>query len=496
MTAVVDDNDGNGDWAAGTDSDTGSASASAANILQNVGLFDGTTQIGKYKSPNATTGSITFTGLNWKIPKGQTKLLLVKANLSKNANANNANDQVGIILNDADNVTAENSTGDSVSATLSPTNGPNTNNGNWASSSPNVYITVAQNGTLTVSAPPTQVEDQIVIAGQKEVKMAIFKVKSQYEDFTIKKLTLNLVGANANRALHNLIIKYPTGSNSKKPTTLDGKTTVPAPQSGNEVKFDGLNFKVPKDNDNIYFEVYGDFQSIQEGSTNGAQTGDTVSVSWPSVNDSTKFEAVGEGSGTSVYNSGSAITSNKSYLRRGVPTIAYVGKSPGTISFGTEVQVAKILIKAVANNIDLYKLTLNVSANGLDITGSNGLNTANGWKIYDSLNDSTLLASATYDVTNSKVSFTFTTPKTITPTGKTYIIKAPVKEDDSQASKGVLGIKVAKDAAAVADSTAGVIASTNSFVWSDRSAASHSVNTGDWTNGYKLTMPGDYFYIQ
>ena len=54
-----------------------------------VRLYDGATQLGTDQSINTTTHEVTFSGLNWEIPSGQTKVLSVKANIATSPSGTN-----------------------------------------------------------------------------------------------------------------------------------------------------------------------------------------------------------------------------------------------------------------------------------------------------------------------------------------------------------------------------------------------------------------------
>lgn len=499
------------DWAAGTDADTygtESSTASAANILQNMALYDGDTRISTLESPNSSTGSMTFTGLNWKIPKGETKVLTVKTDLGKNARAGNYNDQIGVILSAATSVSAEDSGGSSVTATVA-SGGVNTNSGTYTSASPNVYLTIAQSGTLTVSAPASQVEDQIVIANRENVKLAKFKVKALDESFTVKKLTLTLddtLDGEPNRTLKGLKIKYPT--NSSTPTILDGASTVSVGASDTDVTFDGLLFAVPKDNDNVEFEVYANFQDIQAGATTGPQTGDQVKVTVKAVTaNQDEFEATGDGSGDVISTNAAVTGTGTATLRDSVPTVTYVG-TQGSIQFSSEAEILDFKITAdSAGNIDVKQIEFLVSANGLNTTTL----TATDWSLYKTSNLNTPLDSALATLISGssyRVVFNFDTAQTVSSTGETYRVKGPIAEDTgtgADATQAVLNIKIAQD---VTDGTAATAAAatmagtsnggetTNNFVWSDRTAPSHSPLTADWANGYKLSIPTSFFAVR
>lgn len=506
VVAVVENGDNASNtpsWAAGTETEN-SSTASAANIVQNVALYDGTTMVSKLESPNTSTGSITFSGITWKIAKGETKTLTLKADLSKNARAGDINDRISFIIAGATAVTAEDAEGDSVSATVSAS-GVNTKSGTWATASPDVFLTVAQTGTLTVSAPASQVEDQTVVAGRSDVKLARFKVKALEENFTVKKLTLDVVGTTATRTLKNLMVKYPT--KASEPTVRDGSSTVSvgaSTASSVEVTFDGLNLAVGKDNDNVEFEVFGNFQDIQAGSTSGPQTGDTVQIKVAAVtSDQDKFEATGDGSGDVVTTNAAVTTTGTVTVRDSVPTVTYVGTKKD-IQYSSEADILDFKVTAdSAGNVDYYQIEFLVSANGVDTTT---LTTADGWKLFKTSNLNTNLDTATaanISGTSYRVTFTLSTPQTVSSSGETYRVRGPIAQDTgtgADATDAVINIKVAQDETAATNDTAANVAAlgqtANNFVWSDRSKPSHSASSTDWANGYKLSIPTEFFTVR
>ncbi|MBU0981880.1 hypothetical protein KKC94_04280 [Patescibacteria group bacterium] len=218
-------------------------------------------------------------------------------------------------------------------------------------------------GTLSMQQPAAQVSDQLSVTGAKDVFIGTFKVKATVENFTIKKLTLTVPEAAAD-SVNTVIIEYPT--DFANPSNLDGSEEVSL--VNNTATFSALSFAVPKNNDNVIFEVY---VTLSEHSDKGgsADTGDAVSITVDLGENA--FEAIGQDTGKSM-NGGDLIvnhplTTNNVYVFKSVPTITTEQLGNGNhLIMGLQTEVFRF--KVAANNggdIALAGLKLRTAYSGI-----------------------------------------------------------------------------------------------------------------------------------
>lgn len=157
------------DWAEG---------ANVREVISQVQLFDNGNSISNTKSISGT--SVTFDGMDWDIPAGQTKELNVKVGISSTAPRNNNNDLISIGI-PANGIEAEYGGGTSISAIGLPVN---------TGTTPSVYQIVTESGTLSVALAPDTPSSNLVILGKDEIPVTKIEFTANNEDMIIRKLRI------------------------------------------------------------------------------------------------------------------------------------------------------------------------------------------------------------------------------------------------------------------------------------------------------------------
>lgn len=317
----------------GTGADSG---LSVGNLVSGVMLYDGSTGTLLSNSPtsnnlNSSTGTIQFNNLNWTIPAGQTKTLLVKANLSTNATSGSS-DVFSFDINATTDVTALDNNSNTINAGTSDPNG---------STSPSSIMTVSNAGTLTVSAAPATPIAEAKYWGQQDTEFARYRFRADNDAFLIE--TLNLMStdtaANVTSNVDQVKIQYTNkaGATVTAVGTLNGGS-VPSVSFG----FAGDNRPyVPKDS-SMDIIVLANLKTKAAGATSEVN----FSLDFSGGN-ADEFRAVGEGSGGVVDGSASGvanITANNMYVFRVFPKFTQETLAGGE-PLGTK-DVMKFTIKA------------------------------------------------------------------------------------------------------------------------------------------------------
>ncbi len=162
----------------------GDSNLKVGNLVQSVSLYEA--ESGKLLSSGPTTnnlsnstGTIVFNSLNWDIPGGATRTLLVRTNLSSNATSGSS-DFVAFDIAATTDVTAL----DGNNNTINP--GSATPNG---TTSPTRVLTVANSGSVTVSLAPGP-QKHALYWGQTGDEVSRFTFNATNEGQYIERLTL------------------------------------------------------------------------------------------------------------------------------------------------------------------------------------------------------------------------------------------------------------------------------------------------------------------
>lgn len=478
MAGYIDE-DADGDYSAGSEN-----SIYLKNTINSVTIYDDAGNKLADSKNVGTDGTAVFSNMTFKISAGGSKkIVLTVDQIATTAPQGSTNDAFGF---DLTSVTAVNSNGNSVTVTPGYPNGGGTVIS--PTNDPRVAITVAFAGSLTIANADNMMGDKTVVAGTDGLLTARFKATAANEDFMIKKLNFEVANLTrgATTAVEYVYIIYPD-----KNGTLKTSIKSPLIDGTNGVKlanFNNLDMYVPKDDTTITFEVYIDTNTVVSGATN---SGDRIRITFDATDATDEFEAIGQSSGTTIVDSVTSMDAdisngNSIALYKSIPTFLTNTAKSGCPTNSTKPMNGTNNIYCfdvtayTSGSVDIYKVSLQVSATGFTTVGTLSL--------YDYADQSTILA--TTAISNNIATFTMTTPDTVGAGGTvTYMVKGSLTIDSS-AQNVVIASRVLDDTSFALNTAAASV--SGNVVWSDRSASSHSPTTSDWTNGYKLSgLPTD-----
>jgi len=373
-----------GSAAAGIDSNEGS-DLYAKNVVTNVSLYeeDGTTLIAGPKglTDGDNDSEVTFDDLNWTIPAGSDKKMIVKVDITTTATSGTY-DYVYFDIDATADVTALDSEGTSRNPSSVDIN-----------DSHDVYVRKSDGGSLSVGAADSGIrpESTYVYMGQTSVPFSKFKFTATDEAFKIDKLTIEIDELNDRINVAKVELEYPIDAAGTPVSTrpvgyFSGTASITFDLTGKEMY-------VPKD-DYAYLTVYAD---IADYNQIGNQSGDNWSLDFE-VDVATAFHAVGEGSSKVIEADGlttlaTGTDGQTMHLYRVFPTFTLDNATGAT---GPIAAVEKILEFTITNNGD-YDLVFNTTSGVLqfDVLGSGDATEDPVFKLYKS--DGTLLSSAAVD---------------------------------------------------------------------------------------------------
>lgn len=275
-------------------------SLTVSGLVSAVKLYDGDTGALISDTPqtnnlNNSTGTIKFANLAWMIDAGQTKKLLVKANLSSNPTSGSS-DVLSFDIDATTDVTALDSSSQTVNSGNADPNG-----GTGATN----IVTVADKGSLALSMAPVNPIKKAVYWGQQDALFTAYRVRSTDEAFLIERLNIvtasgSEVVASATNNIEQVKMKYKNQAGS----VLTAVGSLDSVTGSVSFAFTGANRPyVPKDS-STDIELYGNIRP-KAGRTGTALStlGSEVeySLDW-SNGQNDEFRAVGEGSGAVLTN--------------------------------------------------------------------------------------------------------------------------------------------------------------------------------------------------
>ena len=323
------------------------ASLNVGALAAQVRLIDASNgnSIGTLTTNNlsVSTGTAKFNNLNWAIPGGTTKTLVVQADLSTN-NTSGSLDTFAFDIAATTDITAL----DANSNTINPNSAVN-----GTGTAPTTYVTVNSAGTLKGYAY-NQPTSAAVYWNQKNAPYSNFRFTSTNEAFSIERL--NFYSTSASNLVNNidtLTISYLNKAGSTVTTngTFNNAGSISFAFSGDARPY------IPKDNSldvAVSANLKSAAQLFRAGNVNFSIR---LSVDPNTGGNGDEFRAVGEGSGSIIdgSTSGSAllsstggtltsITSNAMYVYRSWPkfTGLAVADANASIIPGTEVYRFKV----------------------------------------------------------------------------------------------------------------------------------------------------------
>jgi len=395
LTAYTAENTGTraGKWVAGVDTNY------VKDSIGNVYIYDkGTSALIPGSTAKGFSGDtselVEYTGLNWVIPAGDSKTLLVKSDISSAspASASTADTFIAFDIEGTSDVTAVDNDGNSV--TLGAAGGTTTNGGSTtdASVAPSVDFGIAKYGSLAVTAASDTPDKAIVIMGTSDNEISKFKLTATNEGWLIDKYSVVLIDGDtaytpdaANGHSENftaLKLKYQTQSQfgTSNWTISSGKTF--GSTASLSFSFSGTDrIYVPKD-DATYVTVLASINGYNGGQ--GAASKVPFRLSTISGGTSS-FEAYGAQSGEQLYDFAepSAAGFNLQFTARSKPVFAKSAWSGG------ELELARFTITAVgydvvfAGNDDTLVGQIGSAALKFDVIASSTDDATGGLTMYD-----------------------------------------------------------------------------------------------------------------
>jgi hypothetical protein len=317
------------------------ANMSVGALVSAVRLVDGTTGAVVASTPTSnnlstSTGTVQFSNINWTVPAGSTKTLLVQTDLSTN-NTSGSSDNFSFDIAATTDVTAIDANSNTINPSVVAYNG---------TTSPVTYVTVNSAGTLTPSLAADSAISAPVYWNQQATPFSKFKFTSTNEGFFIE--TLNLYTGDTVATLNNNIdsvtVSYPAkdGSTMTSTSTFNNAGSVSFSFAGTARPY------VPKDG-TAYVTVTA---NVKSAATLFRATDVNFSIDFSGGN-ADEFRAVGEGSGSVIDGSDSAVVNtagNNMYAYRAYPQFTYISTPANTIAVGQE--LLKFKVDAIGSAAD------------------------------------------------------------------------------------------------------------------------------------------------
>lgn len=484
----------------GTFVDTTESTLDANELVTQVSLYEGDTlvagPVSVNTSGNAVFSSSKFVGGYYTVPAGTNKNLVLKAVVSGNAPYDTASDGVNdnrfAFTFAAGDVTAEDANGE-VTAEVTGTNV----NGGATPTSPDMYIQVTGNGTITVAAGADKPSARVLVA-KAGVEQEVHRVRltATKEDFTVDELTVTV---SSTIALDDVV--------SARLYDTDGTalSTSQTPDGSGNVNFTGLSINVPKNGGTtVVVKAILNTMGERTVATNatagvGADAGDPVQ--FVVSTSSGDFHAVG----TSGYtdSAADAALGNTMTVRNSLVTVAVSDPSSTSLLNGQRTLMrfsvtadvnADVILGAISPYISFSdsdgQNELYMSSSSLylyDVTGAEQLLNATG------ANPTHTSSTGYFDI-NVDSAYLSSNAKITAGATKTYEIRATFAGVESSDS---VEVQLKQDVSAMTSGTVtyntsnlsdaqGNTGNTASFIWSDTGADTNGASSVEWTNSYGL----------
>ena len=438
----------------GVSVDTVNISQATSGVMQNMKLFDGSTQVGSTKTTLTGTSATenVFSLSDLVLAANESKVIDVYADIKSSTGATS----IAIVVDLA-------GTTDNTSTAVTATD-------------VTMQTMTITTGSIASSADGSQPNSAVLLAGTTAIMNAV-KFTASNEAFTVTKLQISEPTAGAYDATGKVVLEYTNeaGDLVTKEGYLDG--------SG-DVSFTGLDMWVPKD-ETAVLTVKSEIPTIAAG----VDSGDLPQLDFDY--DATTFSALGELSNTVVTTGPTDVNGNPMVIRKTVATITNVALPSTVLNDGTQT-IAKFSVAADAAG-DVYFQELNwtyATSTGVDITDGTIF-------MYKESDQSTALNSADSLPTDDSMVFEIimTTEQVVAAgTSVTYVVKGTVSGSADNKSFST-NLKSSASAATAGTSTTYAdlkTYETGGIVWSDGSATPHSSTSADYADcTYMKNLPAD-----
>ncbi|MBI5742211.1 MAG: peptidoglycan-binding protein [Candidatus Niyogibacteria bacterium] len=482
------------------------APGATATELSNCQLYDGSTSVtsgSNVKNPSAVSSSTSFTfdGAGLTVPKGTSKTLAAKCNVSGGVSAGAYT--WGLQDNSS---TFTGATGVTSGSTISET----------MTASLGQRMTVSTGGTLSATLDTNSPGYIIVNSGATGVTLAKIRFSATNEDINLKQVALRLSSVATNTPI-DLV--------NRKVTLWDGSTQVGEatfPTGDTATSSAISNFTVPRDSYKV-LTVKGDIAAISNSGPLTA-SGDLLVVDYDGANNGLNGNyGTGVSSGSTRNGSGSTTSSSGVRIMKAYPTVAKLSIASNLLQTGSDRSLYRFSVTANGGDIALYKLRFTVSSSSVTATTS-------AYSLYAYTDSSFSTADTTFSSTGilnansyyngcgaasggaackpssvqifmNKASATTTY---IVASGATryFELRATVSSVETGTGTEYITAQLEGDAAypvnqastyGAMDTAGGVNGDTNAdFIWSPISTTtSNAIADVDYTNGYSIVgLPG------
>jgi len=368
-----------GTWADGLDTNYVKDTIGAVSIYDKTtgALIPGSTAKG------FTSGTyyehVVYTGLNWTIPAGEQKTLLVKTDISSAApaSASTADTWIAFDIENAADISAVDKDGNTVDATG--------NNANTGASTPTTFFGVAKYGSLAMVAASDTPDKSIAVMGTTDNEVSKFKLTATDEAWYIAKFSVVLddgQGVDATNLDNFSAVKVKYQTEAQKGTS---NWTISAGKTFGSTASLGFSFSgsdriyVPKD-DSTYVTVLASIATYNGGT--GAKSKVPFKM-YPISGSTDSLLAYGAQSGEQLYTVTEPASTGFSlhFVARSKPVFAKEAWSGG------ELELARFSITAVGYDVlfdgfdDAYEL--GSAALQFDIIASSTDAASIGLTLYD-----------------------------------------------------------------------------------------------------------------
>ncbi len=485
----------------------GSSVANTQSEITGLTLYDGATALNT--GSNVITGtdsatayassSETFTLDNpLVIPKGTIKSIALKGNISASATA--AIQGFGIADLDASLTAIGVSTGTALDGSTSITAGDGQK------------MTIATAGQYSIALDSSTPSSRLVVANSTGSIMTVLRFVATAEAINVDKLELFL--ASASSTCNDLSMVYVYDGSTLLGSSPIGTANAAGGAGTNTVFTLSTPLKLAVNEEKLV-TIKADLAEIKTTDT-VAVAGHLLAVDVNSRVDSAYNGGIGQSSGTRIAGfittaaDTTQVTTGPAYIYKSVPTVARVDVSTTKLTNST-MDLFKFTVAADAKgDIDLYKFTFRIA------TSVASVGALEVWDVTPGYTETCLFATTSTTVYQSGTNLNglpwvsgttnldmvlLTTPgtwgtasssRTVSAnTTKTFVLRGTVTGATTAAS--IVTQMQGDEAYNLPDATYMQAASTvdswsnDDFIWSDKSASSHSATTADWTNGYMVS---------
>jgi len=429
------------------------------------------------------------------IPKGTSKTLVLKGNISATAAGTSIN--WGLTGTSSTYITAVGvSTGSA--PTLSGATGAATP-GNGAT------MTLASAGQFSIALDAGRPTAQLYVAGTTGNEVNRLRFVGTTEPISITNLRLKLDDYTATSSDQDIVKAYLYDTDGKLLADAAfsqgiADFTIPMAVSGSYNPF-----TIDKDSEKVMV-VKLDLATISTSASIGT-SGHSILVDYDyNASDTTKNQGKGTSSGSTIaaFTADTDNSANRGYVYKGVPKFTKIDTT--TFASGSAVYKFKVEADSRGGEIDLYQFTFQITTTSqttganmdvsqldlVDVTGAAELTLVSSAEPgFDGANTELTGHDLVFMLRASPGTWTLgTTPLTIAPGNPhTFELRSTMTGVGTGAA---FNTKLLGDSAFMDDVASGhmVAAATVAggtyphFVWSDKHASSHSAITLDWTNGY------------